>query len=447
MILVIGGGPAGRLAAMRMARAGREVTVVERSAMGGQCLHHGCMVVCALADVARTIRYAGTLHDLGVLDRPPRVSYPRLMEEMGKIQATITRVLDEETEEAGVACISRCEGRLEGPTPFIDGRPVEAEAVLAATGSRPIVPRVEGVDLPGVVHAHTLGAWKELPARIAIVGGGVMAAEFAHVFHAFGAEVSILARSRFLKEIDERLRKQALRELEGVKICEDSPLLRVEGSGHATAVVVGGRGGEREIPADGVFLATGLSPNSEMIHGPEKGPLGEVVVDDHMRTSIPGVYAAGDLTGPPYLTPVARMEGMVAADNILGRERRMDYRCIPRSLTLMNEFAWCSIEDGPSAGVGSPSPAGPFSFWAVPGRNTGYSGVRVDPEDGKILSATLAAPAASIAASYLAFLIRTGCTMQDFDNFIEVHPTTDGAFSLVRYLDERLRSQKKEGGE
>ena len=160
MILVIGGGPAGRLAAMRMARAGREVTVAEKGAMGGQCLQYGCMVVCALSDVARTIRYAGTLHDLGGPHRPPRVSYPKLMEEMGKIQGTITRVLDEETEEAGVACISRCEGRLEGSTPFIDGKPVEAEAVLAATGSRPIIPRVEGVDLPGVVNAHTLAAWR-----------------------------------------------------------------------------------------------------------------------------------------------------------------------------------------------------------------------------------------------------------------------------------------------
>jgi dihydrolipoamide dehydrogenase len=443
MIAVIGGGPAGRLAAMRMARAGREVTLIDRGSLGGQCLHHGCMVVCALADVARTIRYAGTLSDLGVLDRPPQVSYPRLLDEMGKIQGIITRVLDEETRQAGVSCISRGEGSLEGSTAFVDGEPVEAEAVLLATGSRPAIPRVEGIHLPGVVTAHTLPAWRDLPPRIAIVGGGVMAAEFAHIFHAFGARVSVLARSGFLKGLDERLMRQALRELTGVEICEHSPLLRIGGSGHAEAVVVGGKGGEREIPADGVFLATGLTPNSEMIQGPEKGPLGEVVVDDCMRTSVPGVYAAGDVTGPPYLTPVARMEGLVAADNILGRERRMDYRCIPQSLTLMNEFAWCSLEDGRSASVGCPSPAGPFSFWAVPGGNTGWSGIRADPDDGRILSATLAAPGASIVASYLAFLIRTGCTVQDFDEFIEVHPTTDGAFSLVRYLEEWMRFRRK----
>jgi dihydrolipoamide dehydrogenase len=442
MIAVIGGGPAGRLAAMRMARAGREVTLVERGGLGGQCLHRGCMVICALSDVVRTIRYAGTLSDLGVLDRPPRASYRKLMEGMGKIQGIIARVLDEETRQAGVASISRGEGGLEGRTPFIDGKPVEAEAVLLATGSRPAIPCVDGVDLPGVVTAHTLPAWRDLPARIAVVGGGVMAAEFAHIFHALGAEVSLLARSAFLKELDGRLRKQALRELDGVEICEHTPLLRIGGSGRAEAVVVGGKGGEREIPADGVFLATGLTPNSGTIHGPEKGPLGEVVVNDRMQTSVPGVYAAGDVAGPPYLTPVARMEGLVAADNILGRERRMDYRCIPQSLTLMSEFAWCSMGDGPSAGAGSPSPAGPFSFWAVPEGNTGWSGVRANPEDGRILSATLAAPGASIAASYLAFLIRTGCTVQDFDEFIEVHPTTDGAFTLIRYLEEWMRYRK-----
>ncbi|HMA06109.1 MAG TPA: NAD(P)/FAD-dependent oxidoreductase [Methanomicrobiales archaeon] len=442
MILVIGGGPAGRLAAMRMARAGREVTLVERGGLGGQCLHHGCMVVCALADVARTVRYAGTLSELGVLDRPPRVSWPVLLAEMGEIQAIITRVLDKETEEAGVRRLSG-EGSIDGGTPFIDGKRVEAEAVLASTGSRPLIPRVVGVNLPGVVHAHTLTAWRDLPRRIIIIGGGVMAAEFAHIFHAFGAEVTILARSSFLKGIDEPLRRQALKELAGVEIEEGARLSGIKGDGHVRAVVVGKGRAEAELPADGVFLATGLTPNSEMISGPEKGPLGEVVVDEYMQTSVPGVYAAGDLTGPPYLTPVARMEGLVAADNILGRERKMDYRCIPQSLTLMNEFAWCSMENGPSVGTGSPSPAGPFSFWSVPEGNTGWSGIRANPEDGRILSATLAAPGASIVASYLAFLIRTGCTVQDFDEFIEVHPTTDGAFSLVRYLDEWMRNRKK----
>jgi dihydrolipoamide dehydrogenase len=269
-----------------------------------------------------------------------------------------------------------------------------------------------------------------------------MAAEFAHVFHAFGSKITVLARSRFLKELDPRLREQALRELEGVEICEHSPLLRICGSGRAEAVVAGRMGGEREIPADGVFLATGLAPNSGMIHGVEKGPLGEVVVDDRMRTSVPGVWAVGDLAGPPYLTPVARMEGLVAADNILGGDRRMDYRCIPQSLTLMNEFAWCSLPDGPSAGTGCPSPAGPFSFWAVPRANTGWTGLRASPEDGRILSAALASPGAAIVASYLSFLMRTGCTVQDFDEFLEVHPTTDGAFSLARYLGEWMRFRK-----
>ena len=442
MIVVIGGGPAGRLAAMRLARAGREVTLVERGGLGGQCLHHGCMVVCALSDVARTVRYAGTLAGLGVVDRPPRVDYPRLMEEMGKIQATITRVLDEETRSAGPVTVVRGEGSLSGKTGFIDGDPVEADAVLAATGSRPVIPCEEGADLPGVVTAHTLPAWKDLPAHVAVVGGSVMAAEFAHVFHAFGAKVTVLARSTFLKELNPNLRKQALRELEGVEIREHSPLLRICGSARAEGVVAGGKGGELEIPADGVFLATGLAPNSGMIRGVEKGFLGEVVVDDRMRTSVPGVWAAGDVAGPPYLTPVARMEGLVAADNILGGDRRMDYRCIPQSLTLQNEFAWCSLEDGPSAGVGCPSPAGPFSFWAVPSGNTGYTGVRASPEDGRILSAAVSSPGAAIVVSYLSFLMRTGTTVQDFDEFLEVHPTTDGAFSLVRYLDEWMKNRR-----
>ena len=120
----------------------------------------------------------------------------------------------------------------------------------------------------------------------------------------------------------------------------------------------------------------------------------------------------------------------------------MDYRCIPWSLTLMNEFAWCSAEDGPSSGTGCPSPAGPFSFWSVPRANTGWTGIRASPADGRILSATLASPGAAIVASYLSFLMRTGTTVQEFDEFLEVHPTTDGAFSLIRYLAEWMEGQE-----
>ena len=442
MIIVIGAGPAGRLGAMRLARAGKEVTLVDRGGVGGQCLHHGCMVVCALSDVARTVRYARTMKDLGILDAVPRVSFPAMMGELRKVQQQIEAVLDAETREAGVAVCTGTEGSLDGRHVYIGGREADAEAVLLATGSRPVVPEVEGVDLPGVVTAHTLGSLAHLPRRLAIVGGGVMGAEYAYIFQAFGSEVHLFARSGLLRELDIRLREVALRELDGVHLHEHRRLVRFDGGKAVEAVVSEGKDGREETPVDAVLLATGLTPRSDAIRGVEKGSSGEVVVDDRMQTSVGGVYAAGDVTGPPYLTPVARMEGLVAADNILGLERRMDYGFIPQSLTLFHELAWCSTDCEGHVSLGAPSPAGPGSFWSVPSGATGFTKVVVDPEDGRICSVAAAAPGASILVSYLAFLMREGYRAEDFEEFLEVHPSTDGAFSLIRYADEWLRSRR-----
>ena len=442
MIVVIGGGPAGRLGAMRLARAGREVTLVDRGGVGGQCLHHGCMVICALSDVARTLTYARSMKDLGILDTVPRVSFPVMMAELRKVQGQIEAVLDDETREAGVTVCTGREGRLDGRRVSIGGEEVQADAVLLATGSRPVIPEVKGVDLPGIVTAHTLGNLPDVPGRLAIIGGGVMGAEYAHIFHTLGSEVHLFARSGFLRELDPRLREEALRELRGVHVHEHRTLVRFHGGKAVESVVTEGKDGGTETGADAVLLATGLAPNTGTIRGLDLGPLGEVVVDDRMQTSVPEVFAAGDVTGPPYLTPVARMEGMVAADNMLGKDRRMDYRCIPQSLTLSHELAWCRRDCDGHVSLGAPSPAGPGSFWSVPAGATGFTKVEVDPEDGHLCSIAAAAPGASILVSYLAYLMREGCSAGDFRDFLEVHPSTDGAFSLIRFADEWLRSRK-----
>lgn len=120
----------------------------------------------------------------------------------------------------------------------------------------------------------------------------------------------------------------------------------------------------------------------------------------------------------------------------------MDYGFIPQSLTLFHELAWCSTDCEGHVSLGAPSPAGPGSFWSVPSGATGFTKVVVDPEDGRICSVAAAAPGASILVSYLAFLMKEGYSVKDLDGFLEVHPSTDGAFSLIRYADEWLRSRR-----
>ncbi|RPJ53341.1 MAG: NAD(P)/FAD-dependent oxidoreductase, partial [Methanobacteriota archaeon] len=295
MIGVIGGGPAGRIAAMRLAGAGKEVELLEKRRIGGQCLHYGCMVVCALNDAARLLESSRQLADLGVFDGVPRLSFPRLVSEMQVIQEKIERVLDAETKSAGVEIRYGVEGSVRGSQLRVDGVPVDAEAVIVASGSRPAVPDWPGTTLPKVYTPHTLASMDRLPEDIAVIGCGAMGVEFAHIFHAFGSNVHLLCRSELLRSMDPLLRDVARRELRGVECLENARVRGIEKAGDRLSVVYERPGISCSVEADAVILATGLVPRSECAEGLRKGPLGEIQVDDHMRTSAPLVYACGDV--------------------------------------------------------------------------------------------------------------------------------------------------------
>jgi len=437
MIVVLGGGPAGRIASIRLASAGKGVTLVESGGIGGQCLHFGCMPVCALTDAARIIDSARNFQKLGIVGSIPEINFPRLLTEMHAVQQKIALILDTETKTAGVNIVYGKTGRIEGDRVFIGDAPVEAEAVIAATGSRPNIPEIEGIKLPGVHTPHTVWEMKYLPKKLVIIGGNVMAAEFAWIFSRFGSEVTVLSRSTFLKNIDRHLKKTAMQELSGVEIRENADVKSIKGTSGVKSVQYG----TESVDADAVMIAAGLVPRSEMITGVQKGAFGEVIVNDRMQTSVPGVYACGDVTGPPYLTPAARHEGIVAADNILGRDRRMDYRYIPQSINLTHELAFCGTGGEGSASLAIPGPAGPGTFWSVPSGDTGLAKIMADPESGEITGMCAAGPGGGLIAGYMAFLMQRHITVHDFEDFIEVHPSTDGVYGLAKYTSEILNKR------
>ncbi|MDD1674213.1 MAG: FAD-dependent oxidoreductase, partial [Methanomicrobiales archaeon] len=373
----------------------------------------------------------------------PCIVFPRVIHEMKGIQQKIEGILRDETADSGVEMVQG-EGSIRNGQAFIDGKKVAAQAVVLATGSRPHIPDIPGIHLSGVFNPHTLYRMQNLPEKIVIIGCGAMGAEFSYIFHSYGSEVTLTCRSGFLKNLDPYLNACARRELSGVQICENATPIRILGNRAVSGVLIQSGNAEEKIDADAVFLAAGLVPRTEHIEGLDRGPSGEIRVDDHMRTSMPGVYACGDVTGPPYLTPVARMEGIVAADNILGCDRHMDYTWIPQSIALMNEFAFCSGGAEPSFSMKMPSPAGPGSFWSVPKGLTGGVRVTMGRESGRIQGIAAAAPGAGIVAHYMAQLMRHGCTADEFETFIETHPTSDGVFSLIKYMAEYQR--RKSGG-
>jgi dihydrolipoamide dehydrogenase len=441
MIVVLGGGPGGRIASIRLASAGKEVRLIEQGSIGGQCLHYGCMPVCALNDVARTIHSLQTFQHLGIIDSSPRINFLKMLEEIRSVQTKIASVLDTETTSAGVDITYGKTGRLDGKTVFVADEIIEADAVIAATGSLPQVPDIQGINLLGVYTPHSLFQLKTMPKKLAIIGGSVMAAEFAYIFSTLGSEVTILSRSQILKDIDKNLRILAIKDLAAVNIRENTRVQSIDGGSGVRSLQIATDGQVSELEADTVLIASGLAPRSDMLNGLKKGPIGEVIVDEHMRTSVPDVYACGDVVGPPCLTPVARYQGIVAADNILGIARKMDYRFIPQSINLSQELAFCTNATEHTTSLAIPGPAGPGTFWDVPFNHTGLAKVMFEEEDGIIRGICTAGPGGGLIAGYMAFLMRHHFSIHDFEEFIEVHPSTDGIYGLLKYASERLKKR------
>lgn len=444
MIVVVGGGPAGRYAAMRLAGAGREVTLIDRrnGGLGGQCLHQGCMVICALNDVARSLDQFESLSRGEAVDSLPTVNFPMLVNRMKETIGILAGVINKETTAAGVNLVS-AEARIQGRRIWVDGSEIPAEALVIATGSRPKQPAMVGADLPGVYTAYTILSLPAIPKRLTIIGGGAIAVEFAYIFSVFGSHVTLCARTRLLREFPIPLEKEAMRDLHRVRIIKQISDARIIGGDRVEAVNVMTPAGSVHIKADAVLLATGMEPASSGISGIPLGESGEILVNNCMETGVPGVYAAGDVTGSSWLTPLARRQGRIAADTILGIDPPADLIATPQAVKLKNDLAFCGTFPEGALTVTIPSPAGPGSFWAVPDRQTGRISMAVDPDTGKILGMLEASPYASVVAAYHALLMNGGGTVHDLMRFTEVHPSADGTGWVGRYLAEEITKREE----
>ena len=427
MIIVVGGGPAGRMAALRLAGAGREVTILEKRALGGQCVHDGCMLVCALNDVARSIMSARHLEEMGILSGNVSVDYPALLEKLEATQDKLRYILNMETTGAGVKVEYGVEAEVRDGVVYVDGKPREAEAVIIAAGGQMNIPDVEGKDLPGTYNARTLRSMPALPKRLVIIGGGISAAEFAYIYAAFGCEVTLIARSSLLSMLSSLLLADALRDLSAVDIRENTPLEKILGTNCVEGVVAGGE----TIPCDAVLFATGVKPESPFVSGVAKGADGAILVNEQMETSIPGVYAAGDIIGGKCFTPAARLQGFAAADAILGNPRNVDLSQIPFSVVLGLDYTVCPPKTAGEKET-MPNIAGPGSYWHVLDGTVGHMQLETGA-DGTILGFASSGPSTSLVGTYLGYLVRKGVTVHEFSPMLEVHPNSDGLYSLIRF--------------
>ena len=428
--IVIGSGPAGRLGSLELGKLGEDVTLIEKNHIAGTCLNEGCMVICALTDITKFIDENNRFNNHGFLKSQIEVSYDKIVEKIKETQVMLRKLNQMENESVGNNVIYG-EASIEGDTVVVGGESFEYDNLLIATGARPFIPDVKGSEF-GLTNKDILKL-EDVPEKLNIIGGGIIACEIANIYATLGSEVNVLARSTFLKELGKNAKKYVLEKIiPDVNILENTSVSEVFEDKILT---------DNNEELDGVpFFATGRTPNSEIAEGfVELNDDKTIKVNEMMQTNLSNVYAAGDVTGGYQLTPVARKEGITAARNMAGYGNKMTYDCIPQTLSLNMEVSFVENEkarlsDDEKATISFPGIGGPGAFWKILNAETGFTEIDFDKNKNRINKINHISPSSVSDVAYLSYLMRMDYDLDDYGEFIEIHPSTDTNYKIIKNM-------------
>ena len=428
--IVIGSGPAGRLGSLELGKLGEEVTLIEKNHIAGTCLNEGCMVICALTDITKFIDENNRFNNHGFLKSQIEISYDKIVEKITETQVMLRKLNQMENESVGNNVIYG-EASIEGDTVAVGGESFEYDNLLIATGARPFIPDVKGKEF-GLTNKDILKL-DEVPEKLNIIGGGIIACEIANIYATLGSEVNVLARSKFLKELGKNTRRYVLEKIiPDVNVLENTGVSEVFENKILT---------DNNEELEGVpFFATGRTPNSEIAEGfVELNDDRTIKVNEMMQTNLSNVYAAGDVTGGYQLTPVARKEGITAARNMAGYGNKMTYDCIPQTLSLNMEVSFVKNEkanlgDDEKATISFPGIGGPGAFWKILDGETGFTEIDFDKNRNKLNKINHISPSSVSDVAYLSYLMRMDYDLDDYGEFIEIHPSTDTNYKIIKNM-------------
>lgn len=428
--IVIGSGPAGRLGSLELGKLGEDVTLIEKNHIAGTCLNEGCMVVCALTDITKFIDENNRFNKHGFLKSQMEISYEKIVEKITETQQMLRKLNQMENESVGNNVIYG-EAKIEDGEVIVNNESFEWDNLMIATGARPFIPDVKGKEF-GLTNKDILKL-DDVPEKLNIIGGGIIACEIANIYSTLGSEVNVLARSTFLKELAPETKRYVLEKLmPDVNIMENTNVSEV----FKDKVLTTDNQELEGIP----FFATGRTPNSEIAEGfVELNPDKTIKVNEMMQTNVDNVYAAGDVTGGYQLTPVARKEGITAARNMAKYANKISYNCIPQTLSLNTEVSFVKnekldLDDDEKSTIAIPGIAGPGAFWKILEGNTGYTEIDFDGKNNKIAKINSISPSSTSDIAYLSYLMRMDYDLDDYGEFLEVHPSTDTNYKIIKNL-------------
>ena len=436
--VVIGGGPGGYVAAIRLGQLGKEVVLVEKENLGGVCLNVGCIPSKALIRLARLKNRVEAAKQIGL-------EVTGIQIDMAKIQSWKENVVSRLVSGVEYLCksnhvtIRKGEARFTGPNSIevnssTGTETIEAESTIIATGSRPV--EIPGFKFDGinVITTTEMLSLRQVPKNLVVVGAGVSGLEMATMYAQLGSKVIVI-------ELLDQLLPGVVLDAEIIRIVERAfRKLGIEyhvksrgkeyRDGKVYVTLEDGK--EAEFPSDKVLVSVGRRPNSDQL-GLEKTGVktdqhGWIQVDKKLQTNVSGIYAIGDVVGPPLFAHKASKDGVVAAEVIAGLNSEADYRGIAWAIFTDPEIASVGLTEAQAKEKGYEPIIGKFPFTALgramlAGETEGFVKIIADKQSELVLGVHIIGPEASDLISEAALAVEMGATLEDIGFTIHPHPT------------------------
>lgn len=438
-LTIIGGGVGGYPAAIRAARMGADVTLIEKEALGGTCLNWGCIPTKALLQSAGVVHTIKNSAHFGINCKGYDINFEAIMNRKNAVVSQLTRGI-------GVLLNSKKIKVINGTASFIDsktvqvtetGEKVQGDKILIATGSKPGRIPVEGIDGPAIMDSNHVLAMNSLPKSVVIIGGGVIGVEFAQFLNAMGTTVTIIEMLPNLipgtdKEIALLLEKLIAKS--GVKVITKAAVKSIVNKKTENIVTYTLAEKTETVGAEKIILTVGRKPDFSLLNIDKVGikhEKGAIAVNSFMETNVSGIYAAGDVIGGIMLAHLASAEGEVAVKNAMGRKEAMRYKAVPSCIYTSPEVAGVGLSEE-QARESYEIDVGRFPFRGngkalVLNEVEGMVKIIADKKYGEVLGVHIIGPHATDLIAEAVLGMNMEMTAEDLTNTIHPHPTVSEA--------------------
>jgi len=437
---ILGGGPAGYVAAIRAAQLGAKVALVEAREIGGTCLNRGCIPTKALLKTGEVASLFNKSRELGFKSNVSSVDSGAAISRKNRVIKSLRLGLEQLLAKNGVEVL-RGRGKIETSKRLTVSTPegdaaVNCGKLIITTGSEPLLPEIPGIRLENIITSDEALDLEDIPASITIIGAGAIGVEFATLFNSLGSRVTVVELKETMlpgEDIDVTAELEKIMKRQGVKFKLNSNIKEIRKTQNALETLIEGE--DNPILSEKVLVAAGRKLNSlspDIISLGVSTSKGAIQVNEHMETNVSGVYAAGDVIGGKLLAHLAFAEGRVAAENALGKSSSLNYDAVPWCVYTHPEMACVGINEEQAQAKGLAVKVGRFDFRnngraLCHAEREGFVKVITDADTGVILGARILGLQASELISELTLAVDQKIKAEVLANLIHPHPALSEA--------------------